>query len=84
MNASFQFNTTKSIISEPGSLRKIVDICQKLKIKRPLVVTDQGIVSCGLLDKLLSKFIKQENTSGMSEIKVTVYLVIFPRQRELS
>ena len=73
MNASFQFNTTKSIISEPGSLRKIVDICQKLKIKRPIVVTVQGIVSCGLLDKLLSKLIKQENSSGMSEIKVTVY-----------
>ena len=73
MNASFQFNTTKSIISEPDSLRKIVDICQKLKINKPLVVTDQGIVSCGLLGKLLSEFIKQENSSGMSEIKVTVY-----------
>jgi alcohol dehydrogenase len=73
MNASFQFNTTKSIISEPGSLRKIVDICQKLKIKRPLVVTDQGIVSCGLLDKLLSEFINQKNTSGTSELSVTVY-----------
>ena len=73
MNASFQFNTTKSIISEPGSLRKIVDICQKLKINKPLVVTDQGIVSCGLLGKLLSEFIKQENSSGMSKIKVTVY-----------
>jgi alcohol dehydrogenase class IV len=73
MNASFQFNTTKSIISEPGSLRKIVDICQKLKINKPLVVTDQGIVSCGLLGKLLSEFIKQENSSSMSKIKVTVY-----------
>jgi alcohol dehydrogenase class IV len=83
MNASFQFNTTKSIISEPSSLRKIVDICQKLKIKRALVVTDQGIVSCGLLDKLLSKFIKQENSSGMSEIKVTVYDQVVADPQEL-
>lgn len=51
MNVNFQFNTTKSIISEPGSLRKIVGICQKLNITKPLVVTEQGIVCCGLLDR---------------------------------
>jgi alcohol dehydrogenase len=73
MNGNFQFNTTKSIISEPGSLGKIVGICQKLNITKPLVVTDQGIVSCGLLDKLLSEFIEPENSSGMLEIKVMVY-----------
>ena len=73
MNVNFQFNTTKSIISEPGSLRKIVGICQKLNITKPLVVTDQGIVSCGLLDKLLSEFINLKSASGTSELKVTVY-----------
>lgn len=54
MFTNFQFNTTKSIISEPGSLRNIADICQKIGIKKPLIVTDQGIVSCGLLTQLLS------------------------------
>jgi alcohol dehydrogenase class IV len=56
MFTNFQFNTTKSIISEPGSLRNIVDLCQKLGIHNPLIVTDQGIVSCGLLKLLLSYF----------------------------
>jgi alcohol dehydrogenase len=54
MVTNFQFNTTKSIISEPGSLRNIVDICQKIGVHKPLIVTDQGIVSCGLLNRLLS------------------------------
>jgi alcohol dehydrogenase class IV len=73
MNASFEFNTTKSIISQPGSLRKITDICQKLNISKPLVVTDQGIVSCGLLKILLSELSSQVCASGMSELTVTVY-----------
>jgi alcohol dehydrogenase len=73
MNANFQFNTTKSIISEPGSLRKIVGICQKLNITKPLVVTDQGIVSCGLLDKLLSELSSQEGASCSLGLYVTVY-----------
>lgn len=54
MFTNFQFNTTKSIISEPGSLRNIADICQRIGIQKPLIVTDQGIVSCGLLTRLLS------------------------------
>ena len=56
MITNFQFNTCKSIISEPGSLRNIVALCQKLGIHKPLIVTDQGIVSCGLLTLLLSHF----------------------------
>jgi alcohol dehydrogenase class IV len=73
MNASFQFNTTKCIISEPGSLRKITDICQKLNISKPLVVTDQGIVSCGLLETLLSELSSQVCASSKSKLAVTIY-----------
>ena len=73
MNTSFQFNTTKSIISEPGSLRKIVDICQKLQINKPLVVTDQGIVSCGLLDKLLSELSSHKDVPVSHKLTVSVY-----------
>lgn len=49
---SFQFNTTKSIISEPGGLKHISQVCDDLAITKVLVVTDRGIVNCGLLAKL--------------------------------
>ncbi|GAA5315365.1 MAG: iron-containing alcohol dehydrogenase [Candidatus Pelagadaptatus aseana] len=51
MNA-FRFTTTKSLINAAGSLQSLAEQCQLLKIKRPLIVTDQGIVSVKLLDKL--------------------------------
>ena len=51
MNA-FQFNTTKSIICEPGSLKRIEEFCSAYGVKRPVVITDNGIVACGLLDQL--------------------------------
>ncbi|USD23297.1 iron-containing alcohol dehydrogenase [Microbulbifer variabilis] len=49
---SFEFNTTKSIINGPGGLNKISEICDQLNITKLLVVTDQGIVNCGLVKKL--------------------------------
>ena len=49
---AFQFNTTKSIISEAGSLNRIGALCATLAISRPIVISDQGIVSCGLLELL--------------------------------
>ena len=48
----FVFNTTKSIINESGALNKIADICRQHHISKPLVVTDQGIISVGLMAKL--------------------------------
>ncbi|EGG92917.1 Alcohol dehydrogenase [gamma proteobacterium IMCC1989] len=48
----FVFNTTKSIINEPGALKNIADICRQNHISKPLVVTDQGIVSVGLMAQL--------------------------------
>jgi alcohol dehydrogenase class IV len=49
---SFQFSTTKSIISESGSIQRLADICRTLGISRPYIVTDGGIVDCGLLSTL--------------------------------
>lgn len=49
---SFTFTTTKCIINEPGALQRIGEICRNQGISRPLIVTDPGIVSIGLLDKL--------------------------------
>lgn len=49
---SFVFNTTKSIINESGALKNIADICRQNHISKPLIVTDQGIISVGLMAKL--------------------------------
>lgn len=51
---SFVFNTTKSIINESGALNNIADICRQQHIKKPLIVTDQGIIAVGLMAKLES------------------------------
>ena len=51
---AFTFNTSKSIISEPGAMSRIGNICASLGMTRPLVVTDPGIVKIGLLDQLQS------------------------------
>ncbi len=35
-------------------------ICGQLGIRKPLIITDQGIVSCGLLQPIMEKFAEQE------------------------
>jgi alcohol dehydrogenase len=52
---SFQFNTTRSIINEPGAIKRLGEICASHNISRPLIVTDQGIVAIGLLERLQSR-----------------------------
>ena len=49
---SFRFTSDKSIINDTGAIKRIADICQQQGISRPLIVTDPGIVSIGLLEKL--------------------------------
>ncbi|NMP15477.1 iron-containing alcohol dehydrogenase [Thalassotalea sp. Y01] len=51
---AFVFETTKSIVSEIGAIKHIATICNKLNIEKPLIVTDQGIVDCGLLTSIMS------------------------------
>lgn len=53
-NSSFSFTTTKTLINESGSLNALADHCMALGVRRPLIVTDQGIVSVGLLERLTS------------------------------
>lgn len=49
---AFSFTTTKTLINEAGSLQALAQHCQNLGVKRPLIVTDPGIVSARLLEKL--------------------------------
>ncbi|MEP4889528.1 MAG: iron-containing alcohol dehydrogenase [Aliiglaciecola sp.] len=49
---SFVFNTTKSIVNAPNAASEIAEYCFKLKVKKVLLVTDPGIVSLGLHQKI--------------------------------
>lgn len=57
---NFVFNTTKSVVNQPGAITQLADICRKQGIKNPFIVTDQGIVTCGLLDKLESVLLRED------------------------
>ena len=48
----FNFSTSRSIINEPGAVNRLGEICRSQNIRRPFIVTDQGIVQTGLLEKL--------------------------------
>ncbi|ARU59332.1 iron-containing alcohol dehydrogenase [Oleiphilus messinensis] len=49
----FQFNTTKSLISEAGAADNLAEICQPYAPKNILIVTDPGILKAGLLESVL-------------------------------
>jgi alcohol dehydrogenase class IV len=49
----FTFNTTKSIVFQPGAMSRIGELAQKALGDRVTVVTDQGIRAAGLLDPAL-------------------------------
>ena len=46
---SFVFNTVASIVSSTGSALRLADQCAALGVKRPLLVTDPGLVKIGLV-----------------------------------
>jgi len=61
----FTFTTTRTIISEPGAAARLAEVCGAEgggQVRNVMVVTDPGIVSLGLLDRVLPGF---EN-AGMS------------------
>jgi alcohol dehydrogenase class IV len=51
---SFQFSTTQKIVCEAGSLKSCARYCLELGIKRPIIVSDQGIYGLGFIDELQS------------------------------
>ncbi len=48
----FTFASVRQLISEIGALRRIGEICRHYDIRKPLIVTDPGIVALGLLQPL--------------------------------
>lgn len=72
MPQSFSFTTTKSLINAPGSLASLAGHCHSLGIKRPLIVTDQGIVSVGLLEQLTRALELDESASLAASVYADV------------
>lgn len=55
---NFVFSTTRTIINEPGSARRLANICEEQGARSVLLVTDPGIMQVGLLDEALPGFAK--------------------------
>ena len=47
---AFTFNTTKSVICEPGAIKRLGQIVKEHMGKKVLLVTDPGLIKAGLLD----------------------------------
>lgn len=52
----FTFTTTRTIINEPGSARRLAAICEEQGARSVMLVTDPGIVNVGLLEDVLPAF----------------------------
>ncbi|WP_305966124.1 iron-containing alcohol dehydrogenase [Marinobacter salsuginis] len=49
--SAFTFNTTKSVICEPGAIKRLGEIVKEQMVKKVLLVTDPGLIKAGLLDR---------------------------------
>ena len=50
---NFEFNTVPKIINGVGSALELDAQCRRLNIERPLLVTDPGLISIGLIQPVL-------------------------------
>ncbi len=53
---AFTFNTTPSLIHEPGGAGRLAELCHDRGARRVLLVTDPGLAQTGLLDPVLAGF----------------------------
>ncbi|MAE34573.1 MAG: alcohol dehydrogenase [Oceanospirillaceae bacterium] len=53
---AFTFTTTRTIINEPGSARRLAAICEEQGARSVMLVTDPGIINVGLLEDVLPAF----------------------------
>ena len=58
MNISFR--TVPWIESGLGKISNLPDVCRKLKIKRPIIITDKGLFKLGYIEKI-NKSLKKNN-----------------------
>lgn len=87
---SFVFNTTKSIIHAPNSSSEVGAYCQKLDIKKVLLVTDPGIVNLGLHQNIVTSlqdsaisFVLFSEVEVDPPITVIENAILFARQNNI-
>lgn len=51
---AFTFHTTRSLICEPHASSRLGELSQALGIRRPLIVTDRGVASTGIMAPALA------------------------------
>jgi alcohol dehydrogenase len=56
----FEFNTVGRLINGPGSALELAAECRRLGIRRPLLVTDPGLVAIGLVQPVLAALEEQD------------------------
>lgn len=87
---SFVFNTTKSIIHAPNSSSEVGAYCQKLDIKKVLLVTDPGIINLGLHQNIVTSlqdsaisFVLFSEVEVDPPITVIENAILFARQNNI-
>ena len=63
---NFTFSTTRTIINEAGSARRLAAICEEQGARSVMLVTDEGIIGAGLLERILPSF-------QLSALQLTVF-----------
>lgn len=53
---AFTFNTTRSLVCEPGAAARLGEFAQNLGIRRPFIVTDPGVAGAGLVQPVADAF----------------------------
>lgn len=53
---AFAFSTTRTILNEPGSAKRLAEICREQDATSVMIVTDPGIRKAGLLERVLPGF----------------------------
>ena len=52
---NFTFESCHSLLCETGAIQRLADVCKERSISRPMLVTDQGMMATGLVDKTLAQ-----------------------------
>ena len=58
---SVKFQTVPLIESGLGKVSSLTSICDQLNIKKPIIITDEGLYNLGFVKKILKKiFLKKK------------------------
>ncbi|NNC98563.1 MAG: iron-containing alcohol dehydrogenase, partial [Gammaproteobacteria bacterium] len=59
MSSSFVFNSVSRTTFGSGSSSELPSVSQRAGMSKPLLITDQGIINCGLLEPVIKGFAAQ-------------------------